>query len=117
MSDVARYTLPGGTVGLTGPVARPEPGQLPLRGDLAHIALAGTHLAAHYAVPIIRNIGASGVSLRLQPRADADTTQQLMPGTIFEVLDYTGDWAWGCCGPAGPAGYVLTAELSAADPA
>ena len=47
-SDANGYTVPSGNIGLKGPVAKPAPGTLPLRGDLAHIALAGTHLAAHY---------------------------------------------------------------------
>ncbi len=51
MSDVTTYEVPDGPLNLAGPVARPAPGTLPLRGDLAHIALAGRHLAAHYVIP------------------------------------------------------------------
>ena len=44
----ADYAMPEGRLGLKGPVKKPAPGTLPLRGDLAHIALADTHLAAHF---------------------------------------------------------------------
>ena len=42
-SDASKYSVPGGNIGLKGPVAKPAPGTVPLRGDLAHIALAGIH--------------------------------------------------------------------------
>lgn len=61
------YAVPQGVLGLKGPVERPAPGALPLRGDLAHIALAGTHLAAHYVIPHVRAVGARGAGLRLAP--------------------------------------------------
>ncbi|MBE5073668.1 hypothetical protein IM511_05055 [Erythrobacteraceae bacterium E2-1 Yellow Sea] len=106
MSGSATYPVPTGPLCLAGPIARPAPGTLPLRGDLAHIALAGTHLAAHYVVPHIRQIGGQGAALRLTPRDDSDTVVTLAPGTDFELLDVAGDWAWGCLGPDGPSGYV-----------
>lgn len=112
MTKAASYELPTGTVGLSGPVARPAPGQLPLRGDLAHIALAGRYLAAHYAVPLMRKIGDEPVELHLQARSDAEITTTLPAGTPFEVLDFIGDWCWGCCGPKGPAGYILISQLA-----
>ena len=58
MSEQASYSLPEGIVGLTGPVDRPAPGTLPLRGDLAHIALAGRYLAAHYVIRKMEQMGA-----------------------------------------------------------
>jgi hypothetical protein len=37
---VTEYPLPQGQLSLAGPVDRPAVGTLPIRGDLAHIALA-----------------------------------------------------------------------------
>lgn len=106
MSGTAPYQVPEGPLCLAGPVARPQPGTLPLRGDLAHIALAGTHLAAHYVIPEIREIGAAGADMHLASRDDSEVSMALAAGTRFEVLDIAGDWAWGCLGPEGPSGYV-----------
>ena len=108
------YGVPDGVLGLVGPVAKPAPGTLPLRGDLAHMALAGTHLAAHYVIPHARIVGAQGASLRLAAREDAETHHQLAAGAAVELLDIAGDWAWVCMGPQGPSGYCLTARLAPA---
>src|SRR3546814_2051644 len=74
--------------------------------DLAHIALAGTHLAAHYVVPLRRNLRDQGAQLRVAPRDDSEITMNLDGGIEFEVLDVVGSWVWGCLGPEGPSGYV-----------
>nr|WP_298926036.1 hypothetical protein [uncultured Erythrobacter sp.] len=103
--QVSKYTVPGGVLGLKGPVEKPAPGTLPLRGDLAHIALAGTHLAAHYVIPHAGMIGDAPVELHLVPRDDSDVTDTLSAGTSIEVLDVAGDWVWICTGPSGPSGY------------
>lgn len=102
----AEYHVPDGPLCLAGPRSRPKPGTLPLRGDLAHIALAGTYLAAHYVVPHIREIGGQGGGLHLQPRDDSEVFTTLEPGSRFELLDVAGDWVWGCVGPEGPSGYL-----------
>lgn len=106
------YAVPLGVLGLTGPVERPAPGALPLRGDLAHIALAGTHLAAHYVIPQVRIVGAAGVELRIAPRDDSAVFAQLAPASRFELLDMAGEWVWGCPGPHGPAGWCRATELA-----
>jgi len=103
--------MPAGVLGLKGPVEKPAPGTLPLRGDLAHIALAGTHLAAHYVIPDIRKIGAHGAALHLMPSEDSEVSQTLAASTRIEVLDSAGEWAWGCIGPGGPSGYLKLSEL------
>ncbi|WP_298464588.1 hypothetical protein [uncultured Erythrobacter sp.] len=108
----AEYAMPEGILGLKGPVEKPAPGTLPLRGDLAHMALADTHLAAHYVIPEVREIGSNGAALHLMPRDDSDVTHQLAANSRFEVLDIAGDWAWGCLGPDGPSGYLLLTELA-----
>ncbi len=118
MSGAARndseYAVPAGVLGLNGPVEKPAPGALPLRGDLAHIALAGTHLAAHYVIPHVHAVGAAGAALRLAPRDDSAPFTTLTPASRFELLDTAGEWVWGCPGPHGPAGWCRATDLAAA---
>ncbi|QFT77046.1 SH3 domain-containing protein [Erythrobacter sp. THAF29] len=103
--QAADYSVPGGKLGLKGPVEKPAPGTLPLRGDLAHIALASTHLAAHYVIPHVGHVGENGAELRLAQRDDSEVTHYIEPGTRVEILDVAGDWVWLCLGPEGPSGY------------
>ncbi|AKM06499.1 hypothetical protein [Pelagerythrobacter marensis] len=112
MTSHDQYQLPEGPIGLKGPVARPAPGTLPLRGDLAHIALAGRYLAAHYVVPQSRTIGTQGAALHLAPGEDSPALAQLEAGTDVEALDYAGDWCWASCGPEGPSGYLRIERLT-----
>lgn len=115
MSDVTTYEVPDGPLRLAGPVVRPTPGTLPLRGDLAHIALAGRYLAAHYVIPKLRNIGDASVEMHLAGRDDSDVVTEIAAGTSIEVLDIAGEWAWVCLTPEGPSGYVRIAQLAPAD--
>jgi hypothetical protein len=110
--DKTDYAVPGGVLGLKGPVEKPAPGSLPLRGDLAHIALAATHLAAHYVIPHVHAVGAEGAGLRLSPRGDTEVFATLAAGSRFELLDVAGEWVWGCPGPHGPAGWCRASELA-----
>lgn len=100
------YTVPSGGLGLMGPVEKPAPGTIPLRGDLAHIALAGVHLAAHYVIPYVRTVGPNGADVMENTRDDSPVITHFEPGTEIEVLDVAGDWIWGCLGPSGPSGYM-----------
>jgi hypothetical protein len=106
------YEIPEGQLSLSGPVARPATGTLPIRGDLAHIALADHYLCAHYVVPQPGNVGAEAAILLCNPREGSDPVTTLAPGTAIEALDYAGDWCWACCGPEGPTGYLLTTQLA-----
>ena len=115
MSDVTTYKVPDGPLRLAGPVVRPKPGTLPLRGDLAHIALAGRYLAAHYVIPKLCNIGDAPVEMHLAGRDDSDVVSEIAAGTAIEVLDIAGEWAWVCLTPEGPSGYVRIAQLAPAD--
>ncbi|WP_379922276.1 hypothetical protein [Erythrobacter sp. R86502] len=110
--DTTDYAVPAGVLGLKGPVEKPAPGTLPLRGDLAHMALAETHLAAHYVIPHHRTVGAAGVGLRLSPRDDAEVFTTLAARSRFELLDVAGDWVWGCPSPSGPTGWCRASELA-----
>ncbi|MEL7188609.1 MAG: hypothetical protein AAGK17_03575 [Pseudomonadota bacterium] len=110
-SQSKKYAAPDGVLGLKGPVAKPEPGTLPLRGDLAHIALAGKHLAAHYVIPHVQIVVGSAQHLTLAPSDDSDTVLELSAGEAIEVLDVAGNWAWATKGPSGPSGYVRISAL------
>ena len=46
-------------------------------------------------------------------RSDAQTISTLAEGTIFDVLDIAGDWAWGQQGEDGLVGYVALSQLEA----
>lgn len=105
------YTVPVGILGLMGPVEKPAPGTLALRGDLAHIALAGVHLAAHYVIPHIRHVGPGGVDVMENTRDDSPVVAHFEAGTDIEVLDVAGEWVWGCLGPQGPSGYMKASAL------
>ena len=96
---------------LSGPVARPDPASVPIRGDLAHVALAGTHFVPHYAVPQPRAVLPGGAPLLAEAVSDAEELCVLMEGDSFEVLDVAGQWAWGCIGVEGPVGYVAIDRL------
>ena len=110
----ALYTVPAEPLRLSGPVARPAPGTLPLRGDLAHIALAQRYLVQNYVNPARREVGPRSVSLRLHPSEKAEAVAQLPAASSVEKLDEVGEWVWVCCGPNGPTGYLHLAELAPA---
>jgi hypothetical protein len=76
-------------------VPRLEADHIPVRGDLAHIRLAGKVFVPHYSVPMPRVIAAGGTELRRAGRDDADVMAPLDAGTVFSVLDMAGNWAWG----------------------
>ena len=96
---------------LAGPIARPDSSKEPIRGDLAHIGLAGKHFVPHYAVPQPRAVLPGGAPLH----ADADTSSEevcvLLEGDSFEVLDVSREWAWGCLSLDGPVGYIRLDRL------
>ena len=112
MTDTKRYQVPQGQLALSGPVAPPVKGGLPVRGDLAHIALAGKHFVAHYAVPEARRVGSAPAALHCNEDETSDTVVELQPGDAFEALDATSEWVWGCCGPQGPTGYIRRDALA-----
>ena len=104
------HKLAQGPFALAGPVARPD-GALPLRGDLAHIGLAGKYFVPHYAVPQPRTVLPGGAPLLASIDGGAEELCTLMEGDSFGVLDVTGVWAWGCLSLEGPVGYVLLDRL------
>lgn len=109
------YTRPfriDGMLAMTGPSVKVDSGFLPVRGDLAHVKLAGRYFVPHYAVPMPHRARTTAL---VRPVADlaADSVATLSGHTVFNVLDITGDWAWGQVGDEGMVGYVTMAELEA----
>lgn len=95
---------------MTGPSGSADPGCLPVRGDLAHIKLAGRYFVPHYAVPMPHTVRAGAV-LRANGHKDADVITPLPGGATFNVLDIAGAWAWGQLGDDGVVGYVALDHL------
>lgn len=95
---------------LSGPGATAEAGHLPVRGDLAHIKLAGRYFVPHYAVPMPHAVKA-GALLRIADKADATVLDTLAAGDLFNVLDIAGNWAWGQIGEDGFVGYIALDQL------
>lgn len=109
------YTRPprlDGMLAMTGPSVTTEPGCLPVRGDLAHIKLAGRYFVPHYAVPMPHAIKAGAV-LRAAGRDDGEAIMDLPASETFNVLDIAGAWTWGQLGEDGPVGYVALVDLEA----
>ena len=109
--DIDKDDVPQGPFVLSGPVERPDPRATPLRGDIAHIALAGRYFVPHYVIPLQRMVCDMGANLRAEPSDASEIVHDLSPGQRFDVLDTTGKWAWGCCSVNGPVGYVMLEEL------
>lgn len=110
------YTRPeaiGGQLSLSGPSVEVEKGHLPVRGDLAHIRLAGRFFVPHYAVPMPHRVTANAVRLHKAANAEAEAVETVAKGATFNVLDIAGGWAWGQVGEDGFVGYVPMNALEA----
>lgn len=90
---------------MTGPGATAEPGHLPVRGDLAHIRLAGRYFVPHYAVPMPHVVSTPAL-LRAAGKPDGAALRTLAVGEVFDVLDMSGGWAWGQAAGDLLVGYV-----------
>jgi hypothetical protein len=107
----ADLAVPTGQLTLSGPVERADPSRLPVRGDLAHIRLAGRYFVPHYAVPMPHVVGANGSTLRKSGQAVGEALAELSAGAVFNMLDIAGGWAWGQVGEDGLVGYVPQGDL------
>ncbi len=97
----------GASFALSGPVAKPDPARVPVRGDVAHIRLAGTVFVPHYVVPMPHRARAD-VAVLAAPGGEARGA--LGEGAQFDVLDLAGSHAWGEM-PGGVVGYVAADQL------
>ena len=113
-TELTISAISDGQLHLSGPSVPLDAAHWPVRGDLAHINLAGKVFVPHYAVPMPHRVGTAGATLLSANRADADVREQLSGGTLFNVLDMAGGWAWGQVGEDGFVGYVPLDVLEAA---
>lgn len=104
--------IPSGELTLSGPSEKLDAAHWPVRGDLAHIRLAGRCFVPHYAVPMPHRITAAA-TLRAAQGEDSEPREELAAGTLFNVLDIAGGWAWGQVGEDGCVGYLPLALLAA----
>ncbi|MFM5884386.1 MAG: SH3 domain-containing protein [Novosphingobium sp.] len=107
------YAIPAEQLRLSGPSEKLDAPHWPVRGDLAHIRLAGRVFVPHYAVPMERKIVPAGAKLFALNSKDSEVRQMLGGNSLFNVLDITGGWAWGQVGDDGFVGYVPVEALSA----
>ncbi len=104
--DLIEGGLPSGLMTLSGPSEKLDAGHWPVRGDLAHVRLAGKVFVPHYAVPMPHSIVPCGARLFAQGNKESELRQELGGGTLFNVLDISGGWAWGQVGEDGFVGYL-----------
>ncbi len=105
--------IPTGQLSLSGPAETLDAAHWPVRGDLAHIRLAGRCFVPHYAVPMEHSVVAAGANLLALKDEAAEVREMLAGGTVFNVLDMTGGWAWGQVGDNGFVGYLPLDALTA----
>ncbi|MFM2371783.1 MAG: hypothetical protein RIS85_1505 [Pseudomonadota bacterium] len=104
--------VPTAQLTLIRPADRSDKPHLPVRGDLAHIGLAGRYFVPHYAVPMPHLIKA-GSTLRAGGKAEGEALRALKAGEVFDVLDIAGGWAWGQAQSDLLVGYVEMSNLEA----
>ncbi len=71
--DLTASAIPSGQLTLSGPAAALDAPHWPVRGDLAHVRLAGRVFVPHYAAPMPRNVVAGGASLLVEAKVDAES--------------------------------------------
>ena len=104
--ELTESGLPSGQFTLSGPSEKLDAPYWPVRGDLAHVRLAGKVFVPHYAVPMERSVVPCGAKLFAQNDKESELRQTLGGGTLFNVLDISGGWVWGQVGEDGFVGYL-----------
>jgi hypothetical protein len=112
----AREAIPQGQLALTGPSRKFAEDHMPVRGDLAHVRLAGVCFVPHYAVPMPHRVANGGAVLRGTASAEGEVLCSIDAGATFDVLDIAGGWCWGELGEGGFVGYVEQAALEELSP-
>ncbi|WP_374130518.1 SH3 domain-containing protein [Sphingomonas sp. 28-62-20] len=90
---------------LGGPTTKLDPRTTAVRADLADVRLADHVFAPHYAAPMAMTVKRPGF-LRATSDKNGETLAEIMPGAVFEALDFAGDSAWGIAVDLGLVGYV-----------
>jgi hypothetical protein len=93
-NPIKSAALPREQFRLTGHSAELDTSINAVRGDLADVALADRVFAPHYARAVAWT-AVRETPIRLKAASDATVTGKLMPGDVFDVLDFSGGWAWG----------------------
>lgn len=96
---------------MTGPSRPFDPATTPARRDIADVRLAERIFAPHYAAPMLRTLARAAA---LTQGKSGPVVADLVAGQSFEVLEVSGDHAWGVAQPAALVGYVPLAALAAA---
>ncbi len=91
---------------LRGPEEDFDPRVTAHRGDLADIALAGKMFAPHYAEAMPMRCSAPKAMIRKAGGKNYEAISELLHGEDFQLLDVSGDWAWGYCVLDGYVGYL-----------
>jgi hypothetical protein len=108
----AAAAVPTHQLALSGPSQCLDAPHWPVRGDLAHVRLAGICFVPHYAVPMPHGL-TRDAPLKVKPHGEAETREALSAGETFNVLDIAGGWAWGQVGEDGCVGYLPLEALEA----
>jgi len=87
---------------LSGPSVKLDPSYVPVRGDLAHIRMAGKVFVPHYIVPVPYR---AKTDVAILKSAGGDVLATLATGATFDVLDIAAGYAWGEVS-GGAVGYV-----------
>jgi hypothetical protein len=110
--NLVASAIPSGQFSLSGPSVKLDAPHWPVRGDLAHVRLAGKVFVPHYVEPMEFTVVPCGAKLLAEPKADSEVRAELGGNSAFNVLDFTGGWAWGQIGEDGFVGYVPAAALA-----
>lgn len=110
MTDPTVPPEPFASFALSGPSRHARDAFLPVRGDLAHVRLAGEVFVPHYAVPMPHRLTCE-TRLLAAARDDAAEVCAVASGARFDVLDMAGAWAWGVVDGDGLVGYLPLANL------
>jgi hypothetical protein len=115
LTDPAASIPAGRSFPLSGASTRFDPAHTPVRGDLAHVQLAGKVFVPHYSVPM-PHAALQATPVYEKAAMDAQPVGALVEGGVFDVLDMAGGWAWGVIAAEdaegadplafGPVGYV-----------
>ncbi|MBV9840889.1 MAG: C40 family peptidase [Sphingomonadaceae bacterium] len=100
-------------VRLSGPSVRLDTRINAIRPDLVDLRLADRVLSAHYAAPIERVCTTVAAVMRGRPSADAPAVSELLMGERFQLLEISGDWAWGYSAHDDYVGYLPRKALGA----
>lgn len=103
--------IPAEQLRLSGPSEKLDAAHWPVRGDLAHVSLAGRCFVPHYAVPM-GHVVTKPATLARAPGGDA--VASLASGANFDVLDISGGWCWGQAVETGLVGYLPQDALASA---